>query len=117
MSKSSKVAQNLNQPSLLVNVIVIATLILTLLGSNSVSAIEFTGTVENKNDEKIPHVLVDVIGPTSIATRTDKNGQFKVDLVSGTYTIRLRYNGRRKNFPTDVSNDQNLQTKTFKLNW
>ena len=117
MSKSSNVAQTLNQSGLSVDIILIVTLILALLISNSVSAIEFVGTVKNTNDIKIPNVLVDVIGPTSIATRTNKDGQFKVDLVSGTYTIRLRYNGRRKNFPTDVSNDQNIQTKTFKLNW
>ena len=117
MSKSSDFVQGSHQPSLLANTLLIVALILVSLGSESVSAKDFTGTVVNSNGDGISYVLVDVLGPRKILTRTDKDGQFKVDLVSGRYTIRLRYNGRRKEFPIEVGDNQNSQTQTFKLNW
>jgi len=117
MSTFSYFVQRSHQPGLLANIVLIVALILISLGSESVSAKEFTGTVANSKGEGISYVLVDVLGPRKILTRTDKDGRFKVNLVSGRYTIRLRYNGRRKEFPIEVGDDQESQTKMFKLNW
>ena len=117
MSKSSDIVQWSNQPRLLVKILLIGALILFLLGSNSAEAKPFTGTVTNNDGEVLHLVLVDVFGPRKIATRTDKDGKFVVDLVSGKYTFRLRYNGRRKEFPYEISDDPNPQAETFKLNW
>jgi len=117
MSTYSDIVQRSRQPSFLINTLLIVALILITLGSNSASANDFTGTVANSNGDGIQYVSVDVLGPRKIFTRTDKDGKFKVSLIRGKYTIRLRYKGRRKEFPIEISADQDAQTQSFTLNW
>ena len=117
MSKSSGIVHRSHTVRLLRNILLIVAVILISLGSESVSAKEFTGTVANNDGAGIPFVLVDILGPGSIATRTNNDGQFKVDLLNGRYTVRLRYNGRRREFPIEVSDDQHPQSQTFETDW
>lgn len=86
-----------------------------LLYSPAAHAEEFIGTVTNSDGETIQYVAVDILGPRKIFTRTNSNGRFKVDLVKGRYTIRLRYKKSTTDFSIRIGGDTGIVSRTFML--
>jgi hypothetical protein len=76
---------------------------------------EFVGTVTNSDGVTIQYVAVDILGPRKIFTRTNSNGRFKVVLVKGRYTIRLRYKKTTTDFSIRIGGDTGIVSRTFVL--
>jgi hypothetical protein len=83
--------------------------------SPEASEAEFVGTVTNTAGEAIQYVAVDILGPRKIFTRTDSDGRFKVDLIDGRYTVRLRYKKSTTDFSIRVGGDSGVSSRTFIL--
>lgn len=99
----------------LVGILFVTLVVTLLLYSPAAHAEEFVGTVTNSDGEAIQYVAVDILGPRKIFTRTNSNGRFKVDLVQGRYTIRLRYKKSTTDFSIRIGGDTGIVSRTFVL--
>jgi hypothetical protein len=79
------------------------------------TAQQLSGTVVGANGTPRAGVVVDVMGPRKLVTRTDQAGEFAVDLPTGSYTVRMRVDGRRQEFRVRVG--QADGRRTFRLSW
>lgn len=96
--------------------LLLVTFVATLfLYSPAAHAEKFVGTVTNSDGKAIQYVAVDILGPRKIFTRTNSNGEFKVDLVKGRYTIRLRYKKSTTDFSIRIGGDTGIVSRTFEL--
>jgi sarcosine oxidase gamma subunit len=84
-----------------------------LLLSATANAGELTATVVDQNEQARSGVIVEVLGPTKIFTRTDSAGRFVVSLPPGNYVVRVRDNDVTSSFEQSVG-DANV-TATYKL--
>ena len=81
------------------------------------SAADFTGTVTNEKGEAIQSVAIDILGPRKIFTRSDNDGRFSVDLVNGSYTIRLRYQNKSTDYSVKIGGKSGISSRTFVLDY
>jgi hypothetical protein len=99
----------------LVGILFVTFVATLLLYSPAAHAEEFVGTVTNSTGKAIQYVAVDILGPRKIFTRTNSNGRFKVDLIKGRYTIRLRYKKSTTDFSIRIGGDTGIVSRTFVL--
>jgi hypothetical protein len=80
--------------------------------------VRLEGTVTGADQQPRRRVLVDVLGPRRVFTRTDDDGRFSVQLPVGVYTIRVRDGSRRQEFPLDVTAGQGGSiSRVFTVRW
>jgi len=90
-------------------------LVTALLLAAPAAAHRLSGVVVDQNDASRAGAVVDVMGPRKLVMLTDDQGRFEIDLPSGTYTVRVRVDGRRQEFLVTVG-DADL-SRTFELPW
>lgn len=79
------------------------------------AAQQLSGVVKGAKGEIRPGAAVDVMGPRKLVTHTDEEGKFTVDLPTGSYTVRVRVDGRRQEFRVVIG--ENDGTRIFRLSW
>lgn len=76
---------------------------IALMGATVLHAATLEGQVLRQNRQPAANVNVDIIGPISIFTKTDREGTFQVTVPAGTYVIRVRDGGRRMRFSRSIN--------------
>jgi hypothetical protein len=74
------------------------------------------GTVLGQANNRKPFVRVEIAGPGSKTTFTDKDGKFSLELEGGQYTVQVIEMNRAKQFTVNVPSEGKIQSE-FKLPW
>lgn len=80
---------------------------LLLISGIAYAQSSLTGSVVGRDNNPKPNLSVDLVGPTTVYTRTDSVGKFSVRLRPGRYVVRIRDYQRRYEFRQDVGPGQN----------
>jgi len=75
------------------------------------------GKVLDKFNRNKKYVRVEIGGPETLTTFTNKNGQFSLKLKGGTYSVKVIERNRSMEFQVKVPKDTTIKEETFKLKW